>query len=425
MVQLNYHKEITKKFKSVKHPHVMREFNAAADTLATEALESKTSKVVLSESRKTELSDLDRIQKMIYDSATDSIRVKEAKMRVTEGVIRCVDGRHKAYAGFVQTETQETMAMTRSQSTTQKKHVRFADEQQKLPKNRPRIATAQNEELKWCNLKKVLRGEADKLKYRAALDAGKIADRVILTDDNVLHYMHTSLRNRKDVHEELRLRLVVPTAMVQEVLQNSHDSLKGGHQGIKHDKSCPDRCSSKSRPQFRGYAPGNILAKRPFQIVFMDISFHYQNLSKGTQRCYYFNLPSQQNLCQTRQRCEWHKCSKNAYIEDSERYRSYAMTEILASCERSFNQMIQSRFRATLSYRQANEQQERSVKTVMQSVKQDWDESVEHLVFAINISKDTTRKETPFYLVHGWDAQSTLKAMTTSLGQGKGNNLMR
>ncbi|OWZ17003.1 LOW QUALITY PROTEIN: hypothetical protein PHMEG_0009120 [Phytophthora megakarya] len=73
MVQLNYHKEITKKFKSAKYLHLLREFNAAADSLATEALESKTPKVVLSESRKTELSNLNRIQEMIYDSAADSI----------------------------------------------------------------------------------------------------------------------------------------------------------------------------------------------------------------------------------------------------------------------------------------------------------------------------------------------------------------
>ncbi|POM61914.1 hypothetical protein PHPALM_28993 [Phytophthora palmivora] len=33
---------------------------------------------------------------------------------------------------------------------------------------------------------------------------------------------------------------------------------------------------------------------------------------------------------------------------------------------------------------------------------------------------DATRKETPFYLVHGWDAQSTLRAMTSSLKRGSG-----
>ncbi|KAG2901366.1 hypothetical protein PC116_g24321 [Phytophthora cactorum] len=34
---------------------------------------------------------------------------------------------------------------------------------------------------------------------------------------------------------------------------------------------------------------------------------------------------------------------------------------------------------------------------------------------------DTTRKETPFYLVHGWDARSTLRAMTTSMRRGFGS----
>ncbi|ETO59306.1 hypothetical protein F444_22323 [Phytophthora nicotianae P1976] len=45
-------------------------------------------------------------------------------------------------------------------------------------------------------------------------------------------------------------------------------------------------------------------------------------------------------------------------------------------------------------------------------LQQDWDEIAERLVFAINTSQDTTRKETSFYLVHGWDAQSTLRAMS-------------
>ncbi|GMF47844.1 unnamed protein product [Phytophthora fragariaefolia] len=94
-----------------------------------------------------------------------------------------------------------------------------------------------------------------------------------------------------------------------------------------------------------------------------------------------------------------------------------------------FAEIVQSRSRATLRHRpQANDQQERSLKTAMQSVRvcaedplqQDWDEIVERLVFAINNSQDITRKETPFYLVHGWDAQSTPKAMASSLKRGFG-----
>ncbi|OWY94674.1 hypothetical protein PHMEG_00035528 [Phytophthora megakarya] len=47
-----------------------------------------------------------------------------------------------------------------------------------------RIAIAQDEELKWLNLKTVLRGNSDKLKDRAARDAWKIAERFLLTDDD-------------------------------------------------------------------------------------------------------------------------------------------------------------------------------------------------------------------------------------------------
>ncbi|OWZ11424.1 reverse transcriptase [Phytophthora megakarya] len=97
---------------------------------------------------------------------------------------------------------------------------------------RRRIAIAQDEELKWLNLKTVLRGNSDKLKYRAARDACKIAERFLLTDDNVLYYMNSTPRDQQDNQDELRLLLVVPTTMIQEVLQNNHDSLEGGHQGV-------------------------------------------------------------------------------------------------------------------------------------------------------------------------------------------------
>ncbi|OWY90138.1 hypothetical protein PHMEG_00041868 [Phytophthora megakarya] len=68
-----------------------------------------------------------------------------------------------------------------------------------------RIAIAQDEELKWLNLKTVLRGNSDKLKLRSARDAWKIAERFLLTDDNVLYYMNSTPRNQQDNQEELRL----------------------------------------------------------------------------------------------------------------------------------------------------------------------------------------------------------------------------
>ena len=87
--------------------------------------------------------------------------------------------------------------------------------------------------------------------------------------------------------------------------------------------------------------------------------------------------------------------------------------------------------RATLSYRpQANWQQQRIVTTMIQTVRvyvedllqADWDDIAEKLIHVINNSRDSTRKETPFYLVHGWDAHITLKAMTESIRLAKPRN---
>ncbi|OWY94796.1 reverse transcriptase, partial [Phytophthora megakarya] len=154
-----------------------------------------------------------------------------------------------------------------------------------------RIATAQDEELRWANLKTVLRGEESTLTYRAERDAWKMSDHFVLSEDDVLYYVGTRHLRSDQQQGDAMLRLVVPSTMIQEVLQNCHDSLEGGHQGIartfnrvkldyywiglysdvaRHVRCCPDCSSSKSRPKIRGYSPGNILAERPFQVVSMD-----------------------------------------------------------------------------------------------------------------------------------------------------------
>ncbi|ETK73575.1 hypothetical protein L915_19511 [Phytophthora nicotianae] len=62
---------LTSKLRSVKYLHVAKEYNAAADTLATETLESKLSRVVLAEARKSELATINRIQEVIYEPRED------------------------------------------------------------------------------------------------------------------------------------------------------------------------------------------------------------------------------------------------------------------------------------------------------------------------------------------------------------------
>ncbi|KAG6621973.1 reverse transcriptase [Phytophthora cinnamomi] len=77
-----------------------------------------------------------------------------------------------------------------------------------------------------------------------------------------------------------------------------------------------------------------------------------------------------------------------------------------------------------MAYRpQANGTAERMVQTAIRALKmyvqdldqRDWDDYAERLTFAINTAQDRIRRETPFYLVHGWDPRSTLEA-TIPLG---------
>ena len=93
--------------------------------------------------------------------------------------------------------------------------------------------------------------------------------------------------------------------------------------------------------------------------------------------------------------------------------------------------MMQAKSRSTLSYRpQANGQQDRSMKTMIQTVRvyaedplqADRDDIAEKLVHSINNSRNSTRKETPFYLVHVWDAHLTLKVTTESIRLAKPRN---
>ena len=72
-----------------------------------------------------------------------------------------------------------------------------------------------------------------------------------------------------------------------------------------------------------------------------------------------------------------------------------------------------------MAYRpQANGTADRMVQTLTRAPKmyvtdvneQGLDEYAERLTFAINTAHDRVRGDTPFYLIHGWDPRSTLKA---------------
>ena len=97
---------------------------------------------------------------------------------------------------------------------------------------RDRISKTQDEEEKWAILKRFLRGEFDKLTHEQVSCASKIVDRFILSDDGVFYYLGRRRESRELPDEDLKLRLVVPTTLIDAHLLNCHDSMEGGHQGI-------------------------------------------------------------------------------------------------------------------------------------------------------------------------------------------------
>ncbi|GMF57192.1 unnamed protein product [Phytophthora fragariaefolia] len=258
---------------------------------------------------RSKLEQLNRIHEVIYERPNREVTQVSTLRALPEDTVTQRDN----FYDFA-LKPRFITAITRQQAQTAKKRVRFADTHDEdsealpmepEPPDRPNDATtesshvemvkyppeAQEEELRWANLKSVLKGESSSLGYKAAREAWKMADGFVLSEDGLLYFLGENRRWGKDRMNKTVLRLVVPTTMVQEVLQSCHDSLEGGHQGIvrtfhrvkadyywvglyadveRHVRSCPDCSSSKSRHQLRGYSPGNILAERSLPIVSMD-----------------------------------------------------------------------------------------------------------------------------------------------------------
>ncbi|OWZ13656.1 hypothetical protein PHMEG_00012983 [Phytophthora megakarya] len=268
MTQLNRHRELVARLRSVKYLYAVREYNASVDSLATEALENKASSVISTEPRLAELWSLNCIQEVIYapitESSADEPSVSIAQAQVQTRHLRHMEPsqrsgtapelRRKHFFDFVRRDIGNLTVTTRLQAKSKPKRVRFANETSVtgeedvtqreeandvptgdsvrkeaelsrvtvpnsdtpvLPdaegvdpltvqrERRRRIATAQDEVLRWANLKTVHRGEESTLTYRAARDAWKMSDHFDLSEDNVLYYVGTRPL-RSDQQQETR-----------------------------------------------------------------------------------------------------------------------------------------------------------------------------------------------------------------------------
>ncbi|GMF45103.1 unnamed protein product [Phytophthora fragariaefolia] len=217
--------------------------------------------------------------------------------------------------------------------------------------------------------------------------------------------------------------------MIDEVLQSCHDSIEGGHQGItrtfhrgkkdyywvglyatvtRHVHACADCSTSKGKPHLKGYSPGNVLAERPFQLLSMDFVTPLPKTRRGNTSLLLFQCSFTGYVIAKAMSSTKAQDVTGVFVEYVFR-RFGAPTMIrhdrdpmfMSETFKAFAELIQARSRATLSYRpQANGQQERSVKSIVQTVnvyvedplQQYWDDIAEKMTHAINNAMDTTRK---------------------------------
>ena len=253
--ELARHKTLVEKFTSVRYLHVVRCYNAAADTLATEALEAKVGRSVFDEERMNELRMLNRIQDKLFiedipakveeDTPTISVTTRSNIRRVRfadrpNEVPRNIVDETGGNRGVDETTSNVSRKKDRDnefEAKPRKSKVRRAPSKTTItskrvipPKaddidplmvqaeRRERISTAQNEETKWAGLKKFLRGEFEELAYKEINNAGKVADRFVLSEDDVLYYEGPRRETKELLKEDLKLRLVVPTTLIDELL---------------------------------------------------------------------------------------------------------------------------------------------------------------------------------------------------------------
>ncbi|GMF38680.1 unnamed protein product [Phytophthora fragariaefolia] len=391
-VELARHKELTKKLNSVRYLHVVRHYNSAADSMATEALEAKAGR---SASRTKE-------------------RKMETQLKVFENRSRPPTRRRTT-----RHETEFGGNQDIAELPVELGEVRTPDANDLDPlviqaELRQRISKAQDEELRWADLKAYLKGEFTQLSQRRAHNAGKVADEFVLSEDGLLYRPNKAKRPEELGELGLMLGLVVPTTMIDEIAARV-------------------RASPTSKVTRRVMC----MSEQPFHVVSMDFAIPLPRTRRGNTALLSFQdhftgfviakamgETGALEVAKAFEECIFRRFGAPSLIRHGRDPRF--MSEVF----QKFSEMMQSRSRATLSYRpQANGQQERSVKTMIQTVRTyvedplqaDWDDIAEKLVHAINNSRDSTRRETPFYLAHGWDARSTLKAMTESIRQRQAN----
>ncbi|GMF47850.1 unnamed protein product [Phytophthora fragariaefolia] len=232
------------------------------------------------------------------------------------------------------------------------------------------------------------------------------------------------------------------------MLHYGQEDFQGGHQGITQTyeklrsefywpemyadvehyvKECVYCSSGKGRPPNEGPSPGNIEPRRPLEVVSMAFVTYlpesergntflllFQVAFSGFVMCKPMRSTTAPDVAEVYEECVFRRFGASSMVRHDQ--DPWFMSEVFTR----FREHFVSKQCATLAYcPQVNDQHARSVQTVVRSIRDyitgadqsDWDDHAERLMFALNTSFDATHLNTPFYLVHGWDAQRTRSAM--------------
>ncbi|GMF21128.1 unnamed protein product [Phytophthora fragariaefolia] len=142
---------------------------------------------------------------------------------------------------------------------------------------RQRISKAQDEELRWADLKAYLKGEFAQLSHRRVHNAGKVADEFVLSEDGLL-YLQTKLGERRT----RRTRLDAQIGGADNDDRRTDYYWIGLYADVvKHIQSCKDCSTRKSKPHLKGYSPGNVTSDRPFHVVSTDFVIPLPRIRRG------------------------------------------------------------------------------------------------------------------------------------------------
>ncbi|KAH9098513.1 hypothetical protein Ae201684P_017725 [Aphanomyces euteiches] len=385
----------------VEFHHVKRELNGAADLLAGLALQDRTGGQVLDESILEELRRRNLLPELLQPATT-------------------------AVAPMImafQAKSTEKMAALRLD----------------------RVSKAQDRERELANIKCYLRSEVSHLTEAECRVLPKLAGQFEIGERGALYRVEWS--SKRSPEERMQWKLVIPRVLVKVVLVHCHDDAQGGHAKFQRTyerarahfywrlmyadtkdyvADCAVCNTAGPPPNFRALSPGNLMPEGPLDVVCMDAATDMPLSFRGnTQLIVFADVFT--GLIMTKATPNRTAHTVALAFEEVVFRRFGACRELrhdrdpsfMSNVFKYFCEMLGQRQMPTFAYRpQANGLAERSIQVMIRAVKhyvqdpkqKDWDDWAERLVFAMNTSVSVVRKETPSFLMHGWDPHTTITA---------------